>query len=271
MNLRPRRIAFQITPLVDTLLIVLFLQYLDARQQQAGTQAEAAAALRDRNRATAQLALAESRERELRAELDRVQGGLARLAAESHEREGRAARAEAELERATANQRVLGELMVELFQLPPEDVAAILDPGRDPPLAASPAEVARLRAKFQQFAENSPGAMIRHLLTFEEIRKRCDLWDLFIDAQGIATLDTGSIQSRFRVQPESFGEDFFRRYKALPQTKDLVIVLLSVERKAERQFVQPVRTALPRLMDRMREDSGGRTRFEYADLGVRLD
>ena len=44
MSLRPRRIAFQITPLVDTLLIVLFLQYLDSRQQQAGTQAEAAAA-----------------------------------------------------------------------------------------------------------------------------------------------------------------------------------------------------------------------------------
>ena len=28
---------------------------------------------------------------------------------------------------------------------------------------------------------------------------------------------------------------------------------------------------LPRIVDRMREDSGGRARFEYADLGVQVD
>lgn len=271
MRLRPRRIAFQITPLVDTLLIVLFLQYLESRQQQAETQVEAAEAVRARNRATAQLVLSESREREAREELERARVSFARLAAESQAREERAVQAEAALERNEAHQRVLGELLVELFKLPAEDVAAVLDPARDPPLAASPADVDRLRARFQEFAENSPGAMIRHLLTYEEIRKRCDLWDLFIDEAGIATLDTGASQLRFRVQPETFEEELFRRYKSLPQSKDLVILLLSVDRRSERQFVQPVRAALPRLVDRMRADSGGRTRFEYADLGVRLD
>lgn len=271
MTLKPRRIAFQITPLVDTLLIVLFLQYLDSRQQQAGTQAEAAEAMRDRNRAAAQLTLAESREREARQELVRAHDSLARLAAESHAREERAAQAEAELGRMQGHQRVLGELMVELFKLPPDDVAAVLDPGRDPPLAASPEDIERLRTTFQEFSENSPGAMIRHLLTYEEIRKRCDLWDLFIDAQGVATLDTGVTELRFRVQPDTFADDLFHRYKSLPQTKDLVILLLSVDRQAQRQFVQPVRSSLPRLVSRLREDSGGRTRFEYADLGVRLD
>ena len=271
MTIRPRRIAFQITPLVDTLLIVLFLQYLDSRQQQAGTQAEAAAAVQERNRATAQLKLAESRAEEARGELIRAHDSMARLAAESHAREERAARAEAELDRMAGHQRVLGELMVELFKLPPEDVAAVLDPGRDPPLANSPDEVDRLRTKFANFAENSPGAMIRHLLTYEEIRKRCDLWDLFIDAQGVATLDTGASELKFRVNPDTFADDLFRRYKSLPQSKDLVILLLSVDRQAERQFVQPVRSSLPRLVNRLREDSGGRTRFEYAGLGVRLD
>jgi hypothetical protein len=68
-----------------------------------------------------------------------------------------------------------------------------------------------------------------------------------------------------------FEEDLFRKYKSLPQSKDLVILLLSVDRRSERQFVQPVRAALPRVVDRMRADAGGRTRFEYADLGVRLE
>lgn len=271
MKLRPRRIALQITPLLDMLLVILFLQYLDSRQQQEATLATAAEANRERDRAAAQLVLTQSREHDLQAQLDRAEEGLSKLAAESHVREDRAVQAEVALERAGAQQRVLGELLVELFQLPPADVAAVLDPARDPPLAASPAEVERLQARFRSFAENSPGAMIRHLLTYEEIRKRCDLWDLIIDSEGIATFSTGAAQLRFRVQPETFEEDLFRRYKSLPQSKDLVILLLSVDRGSERQFVQPVRNALPRIVDRMRADSGGRTRFEYADLGVRLE
>ena len=271
MRVQPRRIALQITPLVDTLLIILFLQYLDSRQQQESALAAAASSAQDSGRATAALVESESREREIRMELARAQTDLARFSVESQAQAERATQAEADLERAAAQQRVLGELLVELFKLPPEDVAAVLDPARDPPLAASPEELERLRSKFQQFAESSPGAMIRHLLTYEEIRKRCDLWDLFIDASGIATLDTGASQIRFRVQPDTFADELFRRYKSLPQSKDLVIVLLSVDRRSERQFVQPVRALLPQLIDRMRADSGGRTRFEYADLGVRLE
>jgi hypothetical protein len=271
MSARPRRLALQITPLVDMLLVVLFLQYLDSRQQQEATLATASEANRERNRARAQLVLTESRENEMRAELESAREGIARIAAESRARDDRAVQAEIALERAEAQQRVLGELLVELFQLPADQVAAVLDPARDPPLATSSEDVERLRAQFREFAESSPGAMIRHLLTYEEIRKRCDLWDLFVDAEGIATLDTGTSQARFRVQPETFEEDLFRRYKSLPQSKDLVILLLSVDRRSERQFVQPVRTALPRIVDRMRADSGGRTRFEYADLGVRLE
>jgi biopolymer transport protein ExbD len=271
MKLRPRRIALQLTPLVDILLVILFLQYVDSRQQQEATLAAATDAHKERDRAAAQLVLTESREQETRNELASARDFISRLNAESRAREERAVEAESALERADAQQRVLGELLVELFQLPADQVAAVLDPARDPPLAASPADVERLRKRFREFAESSPGAMIRHLLTYEEIRKRLDLWDLFIDAEGIATLKTGTSEVRFRVQPETFEEDLFRKYKSLPQSKDLVILLLSVDRRSERQFVQPVRAALPRVVDRMRADAGGRTRFEYADLGVRLE
>jgi hypothetical protein len=271
MRVRPRRLALQITPLVDMLLVILFLQYLDSRQQQEATLAAASVADRERDRAAAQVVLTQAREQELRAKLEGAREFISRLETESRAREDRAVAAESALEVAEAQQRVLGELLVELFQLPADQVAAVLDPSRDPPVAASPEDVERLRSTFRQFAESSPGAMIRHLLTYEEIRKRCDLWDLFIDAEGLATLDTGATQVRFRVQPETFEDELFRRYKSLPQSKDLVILLLSVDRRSERQFVQPVRTALPRVVDRMRDDSGGRTRFEYADLGVRLE
>lgn len=271
MRLRPRRIALQITPLVDTLLIVLFLQYVDARQKHETSLSLAAAATRDRDRAAAELLLVQGRHREILQELERAQAGLQGLAAESLAREVHAAEAEAEIERLRAQQRVLGELVTELFRLPQEQLQAVLDPARDPPLASSPAQLEQLRARFREMASSSPGAMIRHLLSYEEVRKRCDLWDLFIDASGIARVDTGATAFQFRVVPDEFEDQFFRRYKSLPQTKDLVIILLSVDRRSQRQFVQPVRAALPRLVDRMRQDSGGRSRFEYADLGVRID
>lgn len=259
-----RRIALQITPLIDTLLVVLFLQYLDSRQQAERTMAAAATIERDAGLAVNQLA-------DTRLQLDRAHAEIASLQQASMEREQRAAQAEGDLELALAQQRVLGELMRELYQIPAEDLEAVLDPARDPPVARSPEEIERLRGRFQEMAAQSPGEAIRHLLTYEEILKRCDVWSLSIDGAGIATFSAGDQSFRIRIVPGRFEADFFERYQALPQAKGLVIIILTYDRASQRQFVQEVRQSLPDLVRRMREDSGDRTGFEYADLGLRIE
>jgi hypothetical protein len=259
-----RRIALQITPLIDTLLIVLFLQYLDSRQQAERTMGQAAAVERDAGMAVNQLA-------DVRQQLERARATIAILEQASMEREQRAAQAEGDLELALAQQRLLGELMRDLYQIPAADLEAVLDPARDPPVARSPEEIERLRARFREMAEQTPGDAIRHLLTYEEILKRCDVWSLVIDGDGIATFSAGDQSFRIRVVPEQFEADFFERYQSLPQAKGLVIIVLTYDRASQRQFVQEVRRALPELVRRMREDSGNRTGFEYADLGLRIE
>lgn len=266
-----RKVTVHLTPLLDLTLIVFFAQYLETRQQQADAASQVSSVEEDLGRAAADATLLRSRNAELQFELERAQAANNLLVGELTGREEGRAQLEADLDAALARQRVLGDLMQELFAIPQEEIEAILDPTRDPPLSRSPEELERLRVRFREMAEQDPAGMIRHLLTYEEIRKRCDVWNLTIDAAGVATLDAGSRSFRIRVVPDQFENEFFQRYKSLPQTKGLVILLLTYERGAQRQYVQEVRQALPRLIDRMREDSGNRTRFEYADLGVRID
>jgi hypothetical protein len=268
---RFRKVAVHLTPLLDLTLIVFFAQYLETRQQQLEAAGTAAAAEQERDRADSEAHLLRSRNRELESELERARAGIGELIEASNAREQRAAQAEGDLELALAQQRVLGELLRELFHVPPEVIETILDPTREPPVAYSPEEIERLREQFRELAAANPGELIRHLLTYEEIRKRCDVWNLFVDKSGVATLNAGDQSIRIRVVPGEFEAEFFERYKSLPQTKGLVIILLTYDRASQRQFVQEVRLSLPRLVDRMREDSSGNARFEYADLGVRVD
>jgi hypothetical protein len=268
---RFRKVAVHLTPLLDMTLIVFFAQYIEARQRSLEDTAAAQSAAADREKTALELGQLEvdfSRLQELLEER-RQSEAAARDASEALQ--SRISQTETDLDRALAQQRVLGELMIELFQIPPEALQAVLDPNRDPPIAASSEELARLRERFREMAQQDAGPMIRHLLSYEEIRKRCDVWELHIDQSGVASFNTGMQTFRIRVVPEDFERRFFDVYKSLPQPKGLVILLLTYDRASERRVTRPVQDAVPRIVDRMREDSGGRARFEYADLGVQVD
>jgi hypothetical protein len=271
MTLRPRRIALQIVPLVDTLLVVLFLQYLDAKQREAETVELAADARRGQQQAGIEVDDLRRAHDRILLELAQARDDVNALSKRQAEVQQVADLAQNRLDRTLAQQRVLGELVVELFGVPQEEIEKVLDPAREPPVAPTPEELERLRTRFREMSRQDPGRMIRHLLSYEEIRKRCDVWELHVDARNIATLDAGRGATRLRVEPGRFEEEFFDVYKALPQPKGLVIILLTYDRQSLVSTTEYVGRALQRLVDRMREDSGGRTRFEYADLGVRVD
>jgi hypothetical protein len=268
---RFRKVAVHLTPLLDMTLIVFFAQYIEARQRSAADADAADRAQAQRDVTAAELSSLQAEYRGLQQTLDDLRQTETAMRAESADLRLRSAQAETNLDRALAQQRVLGELMIELFQIPPEALQEVLDPGRDPPVAASPEELARLRERFREMAQQDAGPMIRHLLSYEEIRKRCDVWELHVDQTGVASFNTGMQTFRIRVVPDEFERRFFDVYKSLPQPKGLVILLLTYDRASERRVTRPVQEMLPRIVDRMREDSGGRARFEYADLGVQVD
>ena len=242
-----RRLTLQITPILDMLLIVLFMQFLDIKERAAALETQASTSAASVVEMEAQVQDAQAHVAAAQQETDRVR--------EQHE----------------AVARMLGEV----FRLTPAETQAFVKEMRAPTLSGpSPAAEARLKA----LASGSPEPILKHLLTYDEIRKRCDVWELYIDGQDVAHLDTGDRERVFRVDLdrnnndadiEQFSEELETAYRSLPQPKHLVILQLTYARNARLTVTEGVAGALPKVFDRMNSASGGLTRFEYADMGVR--
>lgn len=259
-----RRLVMQLTSLLDLMLIITFGQHMVARHQRAVESEQGQAAIRET--AELQRQLAEATSQATISQLELAQRAV--MLQQSH----------ADLERTLEQQRRVGELLVELFQLPTDAVAQLVDPSRSPVGSLTATDAARLKSQVDQMARNDPGAMIEHLLTYDEIRKRCDIWEVYVDSSNVAEIDLGQEIARVRIPADASGNvdatafeaDLYARYKGLPQPKTLVIMLLTYDRGTKISTAQSLRQVLPRLVARMQADSTGRSRFEYADLGFKI-
>ncbi|RLS33825.1 MAG: hypothetical protein DWH81_16140 [Planctomycetota bacterium] len=241
-----RRLTLQITPILDMLLIVLFMQFLDIKERAAALEAQASTSAASVAEMGNQLKVAETAATDAQKLVDRVQ------------------------EQQAAVARMLGEV----FRLTPDETKKFVQEMKAPNLAGPSSAV---EAQLKEFADGSPEPILQHLLTYDEIRKRCDVWELFIDAQNVAHLNTGDRERELRVNLsgsedadiERFSVELETAYRSLPQPKHLVILMLTYDRGARLTVTEGISAALPKIVDRLTNASTGLTRFEYADLGVR--
>lgn len=264
---RRRRLTMQLTPLLDLLLIVIFAQFMDVQEREATTVDEAHRAVEQRQRAEAELTELEATHQEAIDFLTRAAEVVKELRSKNRTLSEQNEQLEAEVDQVIAQQRLLGELVSELFRLPESVIAQVLTPDGAAGPAATAEERERLEAKFRELSQQNAGRMIRHLLSFEEMRKRCDLWELHIDETGWFTLRAGNEMRGFRADsPEEFANRLYAIYKSLPAPKPLVVIMLSYG-DARADVREAAIQGLPQVTDRMREDAGGFIRFEYAVLG----
>jgi myosin heavy subunit len=266
-----RRLTFQLTPLLDLLLIVIFAQFMDVRdtttEREQSTTTQMSAAQDELAGTQDQLAkiLAEKNEAEddrefLRKSLQELKDSTSGI-----ERERKSL--EESLKRAHKQRDTIANLVADLFDLPDETINELIRTRTPENVRLTPEQVTRLREEFKSFAKQNPGESVRHLLTFEEMRKRCDIWEIYINDTG-KTVFSGSGQSHtFRAETaDEFATELYERYKTLPQPKSLVIILLSYGDVKASVYESAV-DGLPIVAERMRTDQSGRSRFEYAVLG----
>ena len=249
-----RKLTLQLTPLLDLLLIVFFAQYMEVRMiaEQETERAEVGRV-------------------EARADLDTVQKQLAELQKQLAELDQK----RRETERTDyAGREQLGQLFGELFRIPESIIQKIANRRSSDEAVLSPAEIAALKAEFKSLSTARADQIVDHLLTFTEMKKRFDVWELYIQQDDSLLITAAQHKQRLQPDdietPELFSEEFFKLYKSFPQTKSVVLILVSYG-DAQLRYRLSITKGLPAVTERMRLDSNGTVKFEYAVLGFRPD
>jgi hypothetical protein len=246
-----RKFTFQLIPLLDLLLIVVFAQYLEGRI--AGER------------------IAERKD-VLSQELDDALRQLIALREKMTVLEDQASAAEThtlELDRLRGQRDLIGELVGEMFRVPAEVLDQLLQRRISAGPGPSKDDIASLKSRLMALGGGSGERVIEHLLTFGELRKRVDVWELYMHDNGDYTLHVGARRIPFRAETlEAFPTRLFEAYKTLPESKSMVLVLVSYG-DAKFKPLKSTLDGLPLALERIRADAGSRSRFEYAVLGYR--
>ncbi|MCH9656897.1 MAG: hypothetical protein K0U86_10505 [Planctomycetes bacterium] len=277
-----RRLTFQLTPLLDLLLIVIFAQFMDTQETTARIEKRAEQQVQQSEQKAEKLMIEsmlsytkikELSERNIQAKRDALKTRdkavemQKRMQAMQQLSEKENRELSEQLERVQAQRDRVAELVQQLFQIPDQMIDPILKSKADPDIDKTKAELQRIKKQLQKLASAKAEDVVKHLLTYDELTKRSDIWELYLTENGVFRLKIGDQTTDFRADSlESFVDRFYAIYKTVPQPKSLVIILFSYgDAKASVRFAAT--QGLPVIAERMRADSSGRTRYEYAVIG----
>lgn len=278
MKITRRKVTLQLTPLLDLMLIVFFLQYLQMRENEVKRSSAAEVVQQDAVRLSEELEAARRVAADSMQVAERLRSQLTEEQRRAAGLEGVATAERARTDQLLSREEELGRLVTELFNVPQADVEQVLNNPGAGGVARSPQEIAALRKQFQEMAAAKSGRMIKHLLVFEEIRKRCDVWEIFVDPQHVVSVNTGARTATLRLNlndngdPDMprFEEEFVEMARTLPDPKSLVIILLTYDRGTRLVVTEALSLAMPKIARRLADESREAVRFEYADLGIRV-
>ena len=264
-----RRFTLQLAPLLDLLFIVLYAQYIDLQQ----------ATRREIEHATAQRQHAEVAEREaaklrtdalqqlneLNFKLEQADIEKRRLARELETARAETAKegqAREELEKlATRDRAAIGQLVQRVLRINQDVIVEALQ-------GAPASDRQRLRDSFEKMQTQSAAAVIHHLRATEELKKRADLWEVYIgDDNTVRVTLVGEIAAtNLQVTaPDQLTNTLAELARQRGEPKSLVIVLLSWS-NADRRTRDGVRRAVDNLVTVMKAEWSGK-RIEVAPLG----
>ena len=206
-----RRLTFQLTPLLDLLLIVIFAQFMDvqdkAENQEQTSSAQVENLESSRDKTSAELASLKLAHELLLQQLKEKDDELTKAELANQHVATRALALENQLERTRAEREAIASLYPKLFDLPNEVVQKLFSDG-DRRLTEEDLE--RLRNQFKEFAEQKPGESARHMLTMDEMWKRCDVWKLHIRNSGLVVVDAGDRTHQFEAPTaKDFEEELY--------------------------------------------------------------
>lgn len=260
-----KRVRFQLTPLMDLLLIIVFAQFLDVRET---SQEQTANLKSEREKLTAQISRERSELQGIRTAITRQQRALTR-----QRDEARAARDEAfnEVDFRLSEMQTAIKMITEYFGIEESEITRL----NTDPSALTPVDRAIQQAA--GLAKSEPDAVIRFLIGHAELLKRAEVWTIHAGDNKSIRLVAGDRNEAFRLESRTQAErtkeaadQLFAAYKQFDQPKGLVVILVSFDPQSVAGVYQPMIDAIPPTLERLRSDSP-ETRFEYTVLGSTPD
>lgn len=286
MSLRTRRTVFQLTPLLDLLLIVIFAQYMDVRQ--AGARQEAWFE-KEAGQVQAQAIAKAEQEANLRQQSD-IKLALAEEQLKTLQQEHGAS--EKLVEDLKLQRELMADLLTQSLKIDPSKIEKLIEQGRKNP---------SFDPKFQETIEKlnqlSQSDAIVHAASYHELLKRCDIWNFRLDLSREKSLENkpnkkSTLLIDIRTLEESQTFDTFLSFdlqerdkerftelrnkalnemknylKSLPQPKGIVIV---ISEPMLEDIYFGIRTEFKQLVQELLNDltleSSGQTRYYYFAL-----
>ncbi|MDG1893606.1 MAG: hypothetical protein P8J37_01730 [Fuerstiella sp.] len=249
---KSRRMTFQLTPLLDLLLIVIFAQYMEVQQKAESAQSEV-----------------EQQKAELDKQYNLRWNELERQhAAESGDVTALRERYSAHYENMVKQHQQAGTVLAAAFNLPGrlmEEVLRLKTNGD----VTDGRNLENAVKRIEELLPTRGAEMLRFILRYDEMQKHVSVWELHLRDNGQGVFSDGE-----QSQVLSFGtvEEFVSRAfevsKAFTEPKPLVIILLT---HGDTQAGQRRRAVdgMPLLIEKLRRDAGNTRWFDFSLMGFR--
>lgn len=260
-----RRLTFQLTPLLDLLLIVIFAQYMEVQQKSETAQND----LQVQKEQLQDQFSADRKKLE-----DEYQARKADLEKEHAEQQSAIEKTREQysqhFESIMKQHQQAGTALADALNLPGKLLEEVLKL-RTESGADGAARLEETISRMQQVLESRGEELLQFVLRYDEMEKHVSVWEIYIQDNGQASFSDGAQTSVISyTSAEEFAARAFEQSKAFTEPKPLVIILLSYGSPQAIQ-VQEATTGLPILVYQLRKDSGNTRWFDFSLMGYHAD
>lgn len=254
-----RRMTFQLTPLLDLLMIVIFAQFMEVQQQAESAQGE----LQQQKQQLVQ------QFDDSKAELERQRADLQReISMQSTTLKERREQYSEQFKSILRQHQQAGQTLADTFDLPTTVMEEVLRLQTDD----SPTDAKNLQRAAERLKDLLPergDELLRFMLRYDEMQKHVSVWELHLQDNGQASFsDGGPFQTVSFGTQEEFVARAFQTSKSFADPKSLVIILLTYGDTQAGRLSQVV-NGMPQLVGQLRSDAGNIRWFDFSLMGFR--
>jgi len=249
---KSRRMTFQLTPLLDLLLIVIFAQYMEVQQKAESAQTEV-----------------EQQKAELAEQYNARRDELERQhATESGDVSALRERYSEHYESILKQHLQAGSALAKAFNLPGtlmEEILRLQTNGN----VTDGQNLEDAVKRIEQLLPTRGAEMLRFILRYDEMQKHVSVWELHLRDNGQGLFSDGEQSHMLSFATvEEFVSRAFEVSKAFTEPKPLVIILLT---HGDTQAGQRRRAVdgMPLLIEKLRRDAGNTRWFDFSLMGYR--